>query len=62
MGTKQTKKYCETLAKGWWLLAAAVSCSPDGARLGGAGLVSGTTGKPGRAWVGAWRVDVGGLG
>ena len=31
---------------------AAVSCSADGAMLGGAGLVSGTTGKPCRAWNG----------
>ena len=30
---------------------AVVSYSADGARLGGAGLVSGTTGKLGRAWV-----------
>ena len=39
--------------------AAAVSCSPDGAMLGGAGLGSGTTGKLGHAWHrcmgGAWR-------
>ena len=33
---------------------AAVSCSPTGARLAGVKLVSGLTGKLGRALVGAW--------
>ena len=33
---------------------AAVSCSPDGYRLGGVGLGSETRGKVGRAWYGAW--------
>ena len=45
---------------------AAVSCNADGARLGGAGWGSGTTGKPGRAWHGcmggARRGGCGGLG
>ena len=38
----------------------AVSCSPTGYRLGGAGLESGTTGKLGHAWHwcmgGAWKI------
>ena len=42
---------------------AAVSCSADGAMLGGAGLVSGMTGKPRRAWHrcmgGAWHQCMG---
>ena len=35
---------------------AAVSCSAVLAMLGGVGLGSGTTGRLGRAWVGAWVV------
>ena len=34
----------------------AVPCSPDAYRLGGVRLGSGTMGKLGRAWVGAWGV------
>ena len=34
---------------------AAVLCSPNAPRLGGVGLGSGSTGKLGRAWVGAWH-------
>ena len=34
---------------------AAVYCSPDGAMLGGAGLVFFLIGWLGRAWVGAWH-------
>ena len=41
---------------------AAVPCSPDVYRLRGVGLGSRTTGKLGRAWVGAWVVHVGGDG
>ena len=33
---------------------AAISCSPDVSRFGGAGLGFWLTGKLGRAWVGAW--------
>ena len=36
--------------------SAAVSFVADVYRLGGVGLGSGLTGKPGRAWVGAWVV------
>ena len=35
---------------------AAVSCSPNIARLAGMGLGSGTMGKLGRGWVGVWVV------
>ena len=43
----------------YWVVAniyvrAAVSCSATGPRLDGAGLMSGATGKLGRAWVGTW--------
>ena len=36
------------------VLVAAVSCSSNGARLGGVGFGFGATGKLGCAWVGAW--------
>ena len=34
---------------------AAVSCTPDAYRLGVVGFVSGTMGKLGCAWFGAWH-------
>ena len=41
--------HCET-----FLNIALVSCSSTGCRLGGVKMGSGSTGKLGRAWVGAW--------
>ena len=41
-----------------WSIAA-VSCSSTGCRLGGVKLGSGSTGKLGRAWVGAWHILLG---
>ena len=47
MGLSLKHSKCEHLA--------AVSCSPTQCPLGGAGLVSGTMGKLGHAWIGAWH-------